>query len=348
MWRMGLCLLWAVCICSFAQIHEQDIVLQEKLQPEVRLFRIGSADVGGFYDLSATMMAEWISRPPQALPCQHEKECGMDAGIVGVNVATQGSRDNVRKLIAGELDSALVQSDVAFAAYSGDKREFAQNPERFQSLRAIASLYSEVLHVIVRADSGIEHISDLRGHKVSMGASNSGTVSNVADMLAAYEVGADFFEGVNLSVSEGLSALKRGEVDAVFAISAYPNRMITKAFSDPEQTLRLVSLDKAVETQMLRRDLYLKEALIPTASYPKQDKDVRSIAVRALWLTTTDQDADLIYDLTKRFWNKGAEALQQKLKSPELLPQLQHGLDAIGIPLHEGAKRYYNEIGKRF
>ena len=67
---------------------------------------------------------------------------------------------------AGTLESGLVQADIAFWAYNGDKAfDFAEKtgkkPERFTKLRAIANLYPETIHIVVRRDAKIESIGDL-------------------------------------------------------------------------------------------------------------------------------------------------------------------------------------------
>jgi TRAP transporter TAXI family solute receptor len=73
----------------------------------------------------------------------------------------------------GEARLGLVQSDVAAAAVTGDGLFAATGPLR--KLRAAAALFPEPVHVIVRADSGLQSIADLAGHRVVLGNVGSGT-----------------------------------------------------------------------------------------------------------------------------------------------------------------------------
>ncbi|HKM70700.1 MAG TPA: TAXI family TRAP transporter solute-binding subunit [Stellaceae bacterium] len=69
--------------------------------------------------------------------------------------ATPGSVYNIGALQSGELEFAIVQSDVQFAAYKG---EGAWTGRPFPALRSVVSLYPELVTVMARADS---HIQDL-------------------------------------------------------------------------------------------------------------------------------------------------------------------------------------------
>ena len=54
-----------------------------------------------------------------------------------------------------------MQSDVAAAAVAGEGMFSGAGP--LDHLRAVASLFPEPVHVVVRADSGIETVADLAG-----------------------------------------------------------------------------------------------------------------------------------------------------------------------------------------
>ena len=70
----------------------------------------------------------------------------------------------------------FLQSDVAFWGYSGTGIFTGQPPA--PGLRAIAYLYPETVHIVVRKDSGISSVPDLRGKKVSLDEINSGTLAD--------------------------------------------------------------------------------------------------------------------------------------------------------------------------
>ncbi len=63
-----------------------------------------------------------------------------------------------------------------------------------------------------------------------------------------------------------------------------------------------------------------------------------------LLFTTTDLDEETVYQLTKTLWEHIDELgeIQHNLKG--LTPQ-KAVQDIAGLPLHDGAIRYYKEIG---
>ena len=86
--------------------------------------------------------------------------------------ATPGSVYNIGALQSGELEFAIVQSDVQFAAYHGDG---PWSGKAFDGLRSVFSLYPELVTVIARADAHIKELADLAGRSVNVGSPGSGT-----------------------------------------------------------------------------------------------------------------------------------------------------------------------------
>lgn len=84
-------------------------------------------------------------------------------------VLTNGSLDNNRRLLSGECDMAMSQSDVASA--------FAQeNPEALNTIRPFKTIYSEYVHLLCPVASGIGGVSDLKkGMKVIVGPDGGGS-----------------------------------------------------------------------------------------------------------------------------------------------------------------------------
>ena len=79
----------------------------------------------------------------------------------------------------------------------------------FDGLRAIANLYQESLHIVVRADSKIEAIADLRDKRISLGGRGSGTRATAVLVLGAYGVGERKFYGPAAHHREGDRAAAR-------------------------------------------------------------------------------------------------------------------------------------------
>src|SRR5918995_1880438 len=86
--------------------------------------------------------------------------------------STTASVDNMKLIRDGKADLAFVLADTAYDAVNG-KGSFAT--ETKADAKSLAVLYNNFTHVIVKDDSAIKTIADLKGKRVSMGAAGSGT-----------------------------------------------------------------------------------------------------------------------------------------------------------------------------
>jgi TRAP transporter TAXI family solute receptor len=127
---------------------------------EPHFFRIGTAATGGSFFEIGGVVAGAISSPQGGPPCGHGGSCGV-LGLVAVAQATPGSIENLRMINNDQIESGFAQADLAGWAYYGTKIFAEAGPQR--RLRAIASLFPEAAHLVVRADSPIHKLTDLKG-----------------------------------------------------------------------------------------------------------------------------------------------------------------------------------------
>ena len=94
-------------------------------------------------------------------------------------VESSGSVMTVESIQRGKADIGVASADVAFRALVGEP---GGPREVRQQLRGIAILQSTILSVLVRANSAIRSIPDLRERRVSVGPSGTG-LSMKANMV---------------------------------------------------------------------------------------------------------------------------------------------------------------------
>ncbi|NNJ64938.1 MAG: hypothetical protein HKP16_05195, partial [Xanthomonadales bacterium] len=75
---------------------------------------------------------------------------------------TGGSGDNVDKLLAGEVEMAIVQSDILF----GRLEEIESCGRADGEIFAIASLFPEYTQIMVAHDSDVENVIQLAGRRL--------------------------------------------------------------------------------------------------------------------------------------------------------------------------------------
>jgi TRAP transporter TAXI family solute receptor len=306
---------------------------------EMRFFRIGTGGVSGTYYPIGGLIADIISNPPGARPCDKGGSCGVP-GLVAIAQSSNGSVANVEGIRSGALESGFVQSDVAYWAHAGTG--IYANEEAAPELRAIASLYPESIHLVARKGAGIESVADLAGKRVSLDEPGSGTLVDARIILEAYGLSEDDLDAVYLKPSPAVAELAEGDLDAFLIVAGYPTGSVIDACR--EGGCELVPIDGLEVETLLESHEFFAEDVIPAGVYEGVDA-TPTISVRALWATTAALDDELIYGVTKALWHENARKLLDEGHARGASIVEADALQGLGIPLHPGAERFYRERG---
>lgn len=306
---------------------------------DVTFFRIGTGSTGGTYFPIGGLIANGISHPPGSRPCEEGGSCGVP-GLVAVAQSTQGSVDNVAGIASGALESGLAQADIAFWAYKGEGPYAKSGP--IEDLRAIANLYPESIHIVVRRDAGIETIKDLRGKRVGLGAEESGTRVDAGIVLAAYGLSERNIRGVLVGPAQGADLLRAGELDAFFFVAGAPTNAITDLSENV--AIDLLSIGDEMAEKIIADFPFFARGEIRAGVYDGVGR-VATLDVGAQWLTRADMDPELVYGLTRALWHPSTQRLLARGHPEAANITLETALDGVAIPLHPGAERYYREVG---
>src|SRR5919109_540390 len=172
---------------------------------EMRFFRIGTGGVAGTYYPIGGLIADIISNPPGARPCERGGSCGVP-GLVAIAQSSNGAVANVDAIASGALESGFVQSDVAHWAYTGTG--IYEGHGKVENLRAITNLYPESVHIVARKGAGIESVRDLEGKRVSLDEPGSGTLVDARVILDAYGLSEDGLQAEYIKPTVGLSEMR--------------------------------------------------------------------------------------------------------------------------------------------
>lgn len=305
---------------------------------DIIFFRILTGETVATYYAVGGLIATAISNPPGSLPCDKGGSCGVP-GLVATAVASNGSIGNVADLAANRMQSALVQSDIAYWAYSGTGIYQGRPP--VTTLRAIARLYPESVQLVASKKSGITSIRDLRGKRVSLDEENSGTQVDAKLILEAYGLSQRDFQPRYIPAPHLVESVKDGSIDAFFRVVGWPG----KAIAELAETVGivLVPIDGPEAAKLVNQYKYFELGEIPDNAYTGV-KAVKTLNVKALWLTTTNQPDDLIYKITAALWSPSARQLLDTGHAKGRLIQLDTAVKGLlAIPLHPGAERFYRE-----
>jgi TRAP transporter TAXI family solute receptor len=304
-------------------------------QDESRFFRIGTGPTTGNYFTIGGIIANAISNPPGSRPCDKGGSCGVP-GLIAIAQTTQGSVQNVELVAGKSLESGLCQSDVAYWAYSGSGMYSGGKP--FDGLRAIANLYQESLHIVVRADSTINAIADLRGKRISLGGRGSGTRATAVLVLGAYGVGERKFAGQQLTIEKACAQLRDSTIDAIFFVGGPP----VPALAELAQSTALRLLPVAGDEASGLRGTYpfLTVDVIPEDSYGSNAATI-TVGIGTYWLVLAELEDDLVHDITAALWHPATRKLLDQGSPIGRRIRLEQALVGLPIPVHAGAERFY-------
>jgi TRAP transporter TAXI family solute receptor len=249
-------------------------------------------------------------------------------------VETQGSSENICKLLHRRADVAVVQGDVFDAEARGS------NLRRRLSL--VAPLYPEPVHVIARKELRVQSISDLNGRTVYRGAPRSGMRRTADRLLEHYAVQCLDPEQPD-PLTEGLDfvqLLQDGAVDAAIVTTGVQNPALKRVLLDDRYELVPVREAKAIASG----SVYFNMVEIPQGLYcgaplvPPQP--IETIATTAFLAAREDVSDGLVSDVLQSLHEEDL---------PLRFPALIHRSDALDwtpVPLHPVARSYFNPIDR--
>jgi len=303
-------------------------------------FRIGTGTAAGTYYPVGGIMATAISNPPGSRPCDKGGSCGVP-GLIAVVQSSDGSVANVNAIVSGQMESGISQSDVAHWAYTGTG--LFEGKPKAEKIRVIANLFPEHIHLITSAKANFASPAALKGKAVNMGLPASGTLVGARLLFEAYGLKEGDLKPEYLSPAQSVDRIRDGQMDASFLIAGYPvGAMVELAASGGGG---LIPIAPDMQEKIVKAVPYWSKETIPAGTYKGVDKDTPTVAVGAQWLTSADQPAELIYNITKALWNENTRKLLDNghAKGKSILQA--NALAGVSLPLHPGAERFYKEVG---
>lgn len=259
-----------------------------------------------------------------------------DATGVSTNAETTGaSAENMQSIKDGKGEIAFTQTDIASYATEG-KLMFDGN--KIDNIKAIGTLYPETIQIVTTEKSGIKSVADLKGKKVSIGAPGSGTAANAEQILEVYGLSLDDIKKQDLSFDESVNGIKDGNIDAAFVTAGTPTAAVEELSATEKVVIVPVEADKAEE--LIKKYPYYAKEAVPSGTY-KLDSEVPTVAVLAMLVVKADLSDEMVYDITKSIFENLDQVTHAKAKQIKA----ENALNGVGIEVHPGAQKYYDEEG---
>jgi TRAP transporter TAXI family solute receptor len=269
--------------------------------------RIAAGNPGGvYYKLAQTLATAW--------------QTGLDIERPQV-LQTQGSPDNVQKVLSSQADVAFVAADVAADRYEA-------RPE----MAALARIHDDYLHIVVRADSPLRSVAELSGHRIAIGSPSSG-VEYIASKLLDVAGLTHSVTKITRGLEDSIKALLNGEVDAFFWSGGLP----TPTLAGYKSSVRLLDIADLMPKMQAISQVY-GTATIPASIY-NQLLPVTTLVVPNFLVVPKTMRDDVAEALVRGLFD--ARSLLAQANPAALSIDVHPGIETQPIPLHPGALRYY-------
>jgi len=237
--------------------------------------------------------------------------------LTAVNSA--GSGANVQAMAANTAQFAIIQG--LFGSYAATGTGDFSEPQT--NMRSITMLWQNVEQFVISNDLVSE-----------------GTVTGL---------GVDFdndFEFVHAGYGPSADALANGQAVAAGLPAGPPTSAITKLMSANGDKFTLLNVtDEEAEKMDGGRGLWVPYT-IPAGTYPGVDEDVQTIAQPNFLAVNGDVPEEHVYLLTKTLYEN--LPFLQAIHPATKVMAVEQAMAGLPVPLHEGAIRYYKEVGQRF
>lgn len=292
--------------------------------------RIGTAEPGSTFLSQGVALKTLLERQGFAEP-------------VEVMTALSASIENAEELSRDRLDFGFMASNWIGRALRGEAPFKAPIP-----LRMAAPANAGPLFFIVRADSPLKTVADLRGRRVCVGPATSGMAQHADTMFRALGLTAGDVTIVNLDFAQGAQALLAGDIDAQLQCPI-PNKVMTAL--DASTNLRVLEWGEDLARVLAFQPLYRPTRLRPGQLRCIAHETAQPAVVNVI-VTRANADPALVKSVVRAIIN-GAHALVALEPLYDGLPDLFEplrtqgaaALEFSGVPLHEGAIAAYREAG---
>jgi uncharacterized protein len=248
--------------------------------------------------------------------------------------ATGASVENIQRVVRGDSDIAFTLADAAGDAATGKGAFTSQQP-----ISALARIYTNYTHVIVRTDAGIRGVADMRGKRISTGSPNSGTENIALRLLMA--AGLDPAKDIRkeaLSLPETVQGMKDGTLDGLFWSGGLPTAGITDLTTSRRDKVVFIPLDGLLPRMQTDHGPVYQAATLPRDAY-KIAADVPTIAVPNLLVVSNDMPEQLAFDLTKLLFDRQADLVKVHPEAKNI--NKENGRETEPVPLHPGSRRFF-------
>ena len=264
-----------------------------------------------------------------------------DTEISYVSASSQASAGGVENLTLVSEGEAQVSIAISSNCYQCLNGTDSFTGYAYGDLKVIAGLYFNPNQVVVTAKSGITDLAGVKGKHFAVASAGSSVYGECENHFTA--AGLNFPDDINCEYIDFTAAadmLQNGTIDGAWIMSGAPASAVTQAAT---AGCKLLNIGDDVISALQAEYPWYAPFTIPAGTYPNQDQDVQTSAIKMVMFCRGDLSEQAVYDLTRTFW-ENIDALGEAQVNLKGLTPEEAVKDIADLPLHPGAERYYKEI----
>ncbi len=283
---------------------------------------LGTASPGGTYYVYGGGLAKILTRA---------------LGLPVMMQPTEGPVQNIELMEAGDIQLAFITVGVALHAWNASGVWAGRKPAR--AMRAIFPMYDTPFQVLVLQDSGIRSIADISGKRVGVGPQGGTTAVYAPDFFKTLNVPATLVHGEWADLA---SQMHGKALDVLFVGAGVPFPSFIEL--EAKDKVRYVPLAPEHIAALRLALPELTPSLIPAGTYPSLLRHYQTVGLYNFAVARADLPSDLVYQIVKAVFDNHDELMEVHAAAAATVPS---NIDRNSfLPLHPGAIRYYQQIGK--
>ncbi|MCH4157276.1 MAG: TAXI family TRAP transporter solute-binding subunit [Acidaminococcaceae bacterium] len=279
---------------------------------------------GALYAVGAAITNNWN----KTIPTVNASSQASAGGIANLNMVSEGEAQ-VSIAISSNVYQCLNGTD-SFKGHA------------YKDLKAIAGLYMNPNQVVVTDKSGIKTLVDVKGKHFAVASAGSSVYNEcAAHFTTAGLKFPDDMKAEYITFTDAADMLQNGSIDGAWIMSGAPASAVAQALT---AKCHLIGISDDLIAKLQAKYPWYAKYTIPAGTYPNQDQPVNTSAIKMVMFCRGDLNEDLVYKMTKAFW-ENIDQLGKSQKNLKGLKPADAVKDIANVPLHPGAIKYYKEIG---
>ena len=285
---------------------------------------VGGNGIGGVYYLYSGALSQMINKYITDVEAT-------------VEVCAGSSVEHIKRMQIGEIQIAPAMNDAVYQSTKG----IGQFKTPQDKIRTLFIMYPAVMQGATLEKSRIRTFSDLVGKRVAIFTPGSGTYNMAMAVFGALGIDPKRIKIQHLNMTEGVNAIRNGNLDVQFSSMAYPSPWIMDLVVTHK--IALIHASDSEIDKINQKYPYYIPSVIPGGVYSGVKEDAKMPGIWNSYLGSKDLPDDLVYQITKAVYEHTDDLKKAYKDAGQATPE--NTMKYSVAPLHPGAIKYYQEKG---